>query len=227
MSDLIDFFRSRQDRSHTKGSVLGVDGRRWDVYNPQHADVSLNVLAWGLAHKYRYAGHHRPGVLVADHSVLVYRILQIAHPDNPVLARTGLLHDACEAPGVDIPTPLKSVVRVPYKPIHGRYGYAPDSCNCIRWEDMEDVLNRVIFEALGVPTDYLDSEELHAADALACAIEVSQSTNFNYLDFGFAPIPKQFSHLHCSPIPNPATAYQTFLKVARSEGIPELGIEPE
>lgn len=69
--------------------------------DPRPEDVLIEDIAHALANVCRYAGHTSRFYSVAEHSILVSRLVA------PELALAGLLHDATEAYVVDVPRPLK------------------------------------------------------------------------------------------------------------------------
>lgn len=69
--------------------------------DPRPEDVLIEDIAHALANSCRYAGHTSRFYSVAEHSIIVSRLVA------PELALSGLLHDATEAYVVDVPRPLK------------------------------------------------------------------------------------------------------------------------
>jgi hypothetical protein len=76
-------------------------GRAYWPADPSHEDVDINDIAHALSMLCRYGGHSRWFYSVAEHSVLVSRMVP------PEWALHGLLHDATEAYLVDVPRPIK------------------------------------------------------------------------------------------------------------------------
>jgi hypothetical protein len=82
-------------------SILTFTGRRFWPLQPVAGDVAIVDIAHALANLCRYTGHVRKFYSVAQHSVLVSRIVP------PEYALEGLLHDASEAYLADIASPVK------------------------------------------------------------------------------------------------------------------------
>ncbi len=78
-------------------------GQFWPL-DPRPEEVKLADIAHALAMKCRYGGHSRGFYSVAEHSVLLSRLVA---PENVLWA---LLHDAAEAYLADIPRPVKQLL---------------------------------------------------------------------------------------------------------------------
>jgi hypothetical protein len=150
------------------------------------SDVDLRDIAYGLAHTYRYGGHMHPGITVAEHSVLVSRLVEAHHPSHPhleALKRAALLHDASEAYLHDIQAPLRPFVFV-QEP-----GEDP-----LPWSELDLRLTVIVCEALGVDPMLLTAPELVAADKESVLFEVARSKNLQHLIPG-ASYPSHLAHL--------------------------------
>ncbi|QDP56941.1 MAG: hypothetical protein Unbinned2691contig1000_15 [Prokaryotic dsDNA virus sp.] len=88
----------------TKSSITTVNGKWFDILKPEEYDYSVDEIAHALSNLCRYTGHVNSFYSVAEHSVLVSRLV----PDN--LALTALLHDASEAFLGDVSSPLKKLL---------------------------------------------------------------------------------------------------------------------
>lgn len=98
-----DGWRPRTE--HNWINTLG--GRRFWPLDPRPEEVFVADIAAGIARKSRFGGFtHRGNYSVAEHSVMVSRLLRL-HPKRPELAKWGLLHDAAEAYFGDICRPVK------------------------------------------------------------------------------------------------------------------------
>lgn len=76
-------------------------GKPFWPLDPRPEDVELLDIAHSLSMQCRYAGHSIKFYSVAEHSVIVSKLV------SPQNALWGLLHDAAEAYVTDVPRPLK------------------------------------------------------------------------------------------------------------------------
>ena len=79
-------------------------GKLIDLAHFSEDDVRLPDISHALAIINRFTGHSRCPYSVAQHSVMVSKIIEPKH------ARWGLLHDASEAYLGDVATPLKNML---------------------------------------------------------------------------------------------------------------------
>lgn len=125
-------------------------GRKFHVLAPRAEDVCLEDVAHALSHLCRFAGHCLRFYSVAQHCVLVSRLV----PER--LALHGLLHDAAEAYTGDLIRPIKRSLR--------EYTVAFDV--------IEAAVEHVVAQHFGLPP--LDDEEaglVKQADIRALATE--------------------------------------------------------
>lgn len=88
----------------TESCITTVAGKFFDILKPEEYEFEIDEIATALSNLCRYTGHVNRFYSVAEHSVLVSRLL----PDN--LALCGLLHDASEAYLGDVSSPLKKLL---------------------------------------------------------------------------------------------------------------------
>ncbi|WP_127958025.1 HD family hydrolase [Serratia microhaemolytica] len=79
-------------------------GKQFCYAKPAVENICIEDIAQALSHECRFAGHLPEFYSVAQHSVLVSKIVR------PELALEALLHDAHEAYCKDIPSPLKHML---------------------------------------------------------------------------------------------------------------------
>lgn len=79
-------------------------GKYFDYREPEEYHYEILEIAHALSHQARFTGHTFFHYSVAQHSVLVAKLVP------PELKLTALLHDASEAYLVDIPRPLKALL---------------------------------------------------------------------------------------------------------------------
>lgn len=126
--------------------MLTFTGRVYWPVDPRASEVNIEDIAHSLAYQCRYGGHCLEYYSVAEHSVMVSRLLP------PELRLVGLLHDATEAYVSDVPRPLKPFLS-DYRAIEA-----------LNW--------RVIAEAFGL-SDVLPPE-VEDLDRRICLTEMNQ-----------------------------------------------------
>lgn len=98
----------RKKKTKPKGFFLQTySGHSFEPKSGKLSQVDVRDIAHALSNLCRYSGQCRKFYSVAEHSVLVSRIIRCMWPDDVESRWAGLLHDATEAYVGDITTPLK------------------------------------------------------------------------------------------------------------------------
>ena len=154
--------------------ILPRSGRHIDFQNPDPAEIAIEDIAVALARECRFSGQTRAFYSVAQHSVLVSRIVPEA------FALEALLHDATEAFIKDLPSPLK--------------GMLPE------YSRIERILDRVIRRKFGLPEEM--SGAVHRADRVLLAMEKRDLMPEDSCDWpileGVEPLPDRIDY--CSSV---------------------------
>lgn len=127
-------------------------GHYFDFAAPEACHVDVEDIAQALSLTCRFGGHIGVFYSVAEHALLVRRL--VIRAGRPDLALAALHHDSHEAYVGDIPTPLKRAIGQPYRVMVAR-------------------IDGAIAEALGLNLAEVDCEVVHAADAQALRLEAA------------------------------------------------------
>lgn len=88
-------------------SRIRIRGGRWfDFLNPDSTPLTVDDIAWGLAHEFRYSNQGYEMLTVAQHSYMA-AFLKFVPPEYQ---RGMLFHDASEAVMKDLASPLKKLL---------------------------------------------------------------------------------------------------------------------
>jgi 5'-deoxynucleotidase YfbR-like HD superfamily hydrolase len=104
-----------------------LSGRRLDLLDPSPLDIEIEDIAHGLARVARWNGQTfgDHAYSVAQHSLLVERILRLQQPDSSPRDRlAALVHDAPEYVIGDMISPFKAVIDTAYREVEERLGVA-------------------------------------------------------------------------------------------------------
>ena len=106
--------------------ILTHSGKRVSILDPRMEQIDIDDIAWGLSSICRYSGHTSHFYSVAQHSVLVSKMV----PQEGDLPLWGLLHDAAEAYLGDVVAPLKILLP--------------------QYRTIEDNLEKIIYESVNL-----------------------------------------------------------------------------
>jgi hypothetical protein len=169
-------------------------GRKVDLKCPQPKDIYIDDIAHALSMMCRFGGHCKNFYSVAEHSLLVERVVALNLPDTKTMNLAALLHDAAEAYLGDVISPLKKLL-------------APKTV------DLEGLWLDAIRKRFELPM-YLQPlpSVVHEADAIMLKIEVFNLFDSVIPEWGFQEnkptIPEQLQPKCLSP----AEAREAFLK---------------
>lgn len=85
-------------------------GKFVNAFDLRLEDICIEDVAHHLAMECRFAGACNRRYSVAEHSILVRRFIAQEYKSSEAIQFAGLMHDAFETYGKDIPTPQKSKV---------------------------------------------------------------------------------------------------------------------
>jgi hypothetical protein len=138
-----------------KTGVIGTaTGKKVNIFDPELDEIDIEDIANALSKICRFNGHISDFYSVAQHSVMVSKMLRKCAKD---IQRHGLLHDADEAYLCDIPSPLKYMDEMlPYRRIARNF------------------LVNVIYKKFHVFSQDEFTEEVKIADVTALAFEARE-----------------------------------------------------
>lgn len=118
-------------------SISTFGGGTFDFELPAASDISILTIAHALSNICRFTGHTAEHYSVAQHSVMVSRLVPREH------ALAGLLHDAAEAYIGDVSKPLKALLP-DYRAVEQRveaavlshFGLPPRLPSCVHIADL-------------------------------------------------------------------------------------------
>jgi len=120
-------------------------GKKFWPLDPKPEEVDLKDIAHSLALQCRFNGHCNHFYSIAQHSILVSKIVR------PEQALAGLFHDASETYTGDIVSPLKRFLPPEFK-------------------EIEKAIEKVIFEHFNITN--VDHHEIKRADKIALFTEM-------------------------------------------------------
>lgn len=126
--------------------ILTQSGHYFDFIKPHTSKICVKDIAHALSNICRFNGHTRTFYSVAQHSVLVSKVLALVDPSAQM---HGLMHDSAEAFIGDVARPLKQLL--------------PD------YKAIEERVELAIFPILGIP--YPLPKTVKIADLILLATE--------------------------------------------------------
>lgn len=94
---------------YKEGCINTMSGRLINLLKPDLNDIVLRDIASGLSKKAHYSGQTKNYFSIAQHSILVSKLIENDFPNDYKLQLAGLMHDAAEAYIGDMVSPIKSM----------------------------------------------------------------------------------------------------------------------
>lgn len=173
----------RDPWSKAVGNIETASGLRYDFEHPDPATILLEDIAHALSNVCRFAGHIRRFNSVAEHSVLVSRIVE-AQTDDAYWTAVALLHDAHEAYIWDAPSPVKPLLGDTFK----RLGRVADEAIAEKFLAPLAVGLVTIDEPSAAANDF-KAPEIKAADRTALVVEGRALLPVGPTDDEWEPLP--------------------------------------
>lgn len=148
-------------------SMETASGREVNLLDPQPSSIYLGDIAHALSNQCRFNGHVRRFYSVAEHSVLVSRLIEHHFPHDVQLQLAGLMHDAAEAYIGDMISPVKFALQE-----FGAEGTSVPE----HWAELEQSIETAIGQSLQLVTDQWHSSDVKRADWWALKIEATEVT---------------------------------------------------
>lgn len=86
-------------------------GQQFFFLNPRQDSILIEDVAHALSNLCRYGGHSRRFYSVAEHCLLLSGHVELMRPDDVQTQLDALMHDATEGYLVDMPRPIKHVLK--------------------------------------------------------------------------------------------------------------------
>lgn len=159
------------------GNIETASGQRYSFEDPQPETILLEDIAHALSNVCRFAGHIRRFNSVAEHSVLVSRVVE-AQTDDAYWTAVALLHDAHEAYIWDAPSPVKPLLGDTFK----RLGRVAD-------EAIAEKFLRPLTDHYSADADDFKDPRIKQADRTALVVEGRALLPVGPTDDEWEPLP--------------------------------------
>jgi len=158
--------------------IVTASGKQFFPFNPDIESIDIKDIAHALSNMCRFSGHTVRFYSVAQHSVIVSRMLINDEQDgvqNRLLRLAGLLHDAAEAYTFDCPSPiLRSFLEL---------------------KDLQDNLLTLVAKKFDIPPGLIFSRQVYISDMRTLMTEKRdlitahpQSWEIDFEPFKISPI---------------------------------------
>jgi hypothetical protein len=145
----------RDERKPIHGWIQTFSGKQFFPLDPDPKLIDVTDIAVSLSREPRFSGHTKIMLSVAQHSVLVQRIVA-KRESSPELQLVALMHDAHEAYLKDIPRPVVIAMGEEF---------------AARWKGIKKRLDAAIAERFGFDAELFEHPAIKYADSVALATE--------------------------------------------------------
>lgn len=135
--------------NHRGVNMQVYSGKPFYPNDPRPEDINIEDIAHSLSNQCRFNGHTHTFYSVAEHSVLVAKMVKEKTNNNVELVKQALMHDAPEAYVGDVIRPLKMQLK--------------------EWDSFEQPVWEAICKRYNIQVEF--DPIVHEMDYMACAIE--------------------------------------------------------
>ena len=102
---------SREDSFKNDRYIRTISGRKFHLFGNESSEIDIKDIAISLSNICRFTGHVTRAYSVAEHSLLVLKLVRILQGhDSAEILLSALLHDAPEAYLADVSSPFKGAL---------------------------------------------------------------------------------------------------------------------